>query len=281
MSKRIWILGVIPFLLILKMTLFVVDEKNQAVVLQLGKPVRIVKEPGLHSKIPFLQKVVYFEDRILEYDAAPTEILSKDKKNLVVDNYARWRIIDPLKFMQTVRDENGAQLRLDDIIYSEIRIDLGLHTLVEIISTQREKIMQHVTERCNKKAKDFGIEVIDVRIKRADLPPENEEHVYARMRAERRKMAKMYRSQGEEEAMKIRANTDKEKMIILSEARRKAEIIRGDGDALAIKIYAKAFGKDPSFYSFLRTLEAYRKCLSKGTTAVLSSDSEFFKYLSK
>ncbi len=266
--------------IILSGSAFTVDETRQVIVTQLGKYVRTITEPGLAFKIPFLQSVNRFEKRVLEYDAAAAKVITSDKKHLVIDNYARWRIVDPLKYYQTVRNEHGAQGRLDDIVFSEIREEMARHTLTEIVSINREAIMEKVHRQCNQKAKEYGIEVIDVRIKRADLPQEVAHSVYARMRAERQRIAKKYRSEGEEEAVKIRATTDKEKTILLAESYRQAEKLKGEGDAAAIKIYAEAFEKDPEFYSFIGTLEAYQKALRKDTTLVLPSDSEFFEYLS-
>jgi len=259
--------------------IFTIDEKEQAIVTQLGKWVRTVKEPGLNFRIPFVQKVHKFEDRVLEYDAAVAKVITSDKKHLMLDNYARWRIMDPLKFYQAVRNEFGAQSRLDDIVFSEIREEAARHTMTEIISINREVIMDAVGKQCNEKAVEYGIEVIDVRIKRADLPADVTHSVYARMKAERERIAKKYRSEGEEEAVKIRAKTDKEKTILLATSYRTAEKLKGEGDGEAIKIYAEAFEKDPEFYSFTRTLEAYEKSLTKDTTVILPSDSEFFKYL--
>lgn len=260
--------------------LFTVDETEQAIITRLGKYVRTVSEPGLGFKAPFVEKVHKFEDRVLEYDAAAAPIITSDKKHLVIDNYARWRIVEPLKLYQTVRDESGAQARLDDIVFSEIREELARHTLTEIVSVNREAIMEKVHKQCDEKAREYGIEVMDVRIKRADLPGEVAHSVYARMKAERQRIAKKYRSEGEEEAVKIRAQTDKEKTILLAESYRQAEKLKGDGDAEAIKIYAEAFEKDPEFYAFVRTLEAYEKSLGRDTTIVLPSGSEFFQYLS-
>jgi membrane protease subunit HflC len=258
---------------------FTIDETEQAIITQLGKYVRTVSEPGLNFKIPFLQSVRKFEDRVLEYDAAAAPVITSDKKHLVIDNYARWKIVDPLKLYQTVRDESGAQARLDDIVFSELREEVARHTLTEIISVNRETIMEKVHKQCDEKAREYGIEVIDVRIKRADLPSEVARSVYARMKAERERIAKKYRSEGEEEAVKIRATTDKVKTILLADAYRKAEKFRGEGDAGAITIYAEAFEKDPEFYAFIRTLEAYEKSLGRDTTVILPSDSEFFQYL--
>lgn len=259
--------------------IFAVDEKEQAIVTQLGRYIRTVKEPGLHYRIPFVQKVHKFEDRVLEYDSAAAKIITSDKKHLMLDNYARWRIINPLKFYQTVRTEFGAQSRLDDIVFSEIREELARHEMSEIIKDKRAEIMEEVGKQCNEKAAEFGIEVIDVRIKRADLPAEVTHSVYARMKAERERIAKKYRSEGEEEAVKIRAKTDKEKTILLAESYRTAEKLKGQGDAEAIKIYAEAFEQDPEFYAFVRTLEAYERSLKKDTTVILPTGSEFFQYL--
>ena len=282
MSRNIIIAIVLLIVIavVLAGSLFTVDETNQAIITQLGKYVRTVTEPGLHFKFPLLQNVHRFEDRVLEYDADAAPIITSDKKHLVIDNYARWKIVDPLKLYQTVRDESGAQARLDDIVFSEIREEVARHTLTEIISVNRESIMEKVHKQCDQKAREYGIEVIDVRIKRADLPADVARSVYARMKAERERIAKKYRSEGEEEAVKIRATTNKEKTIMLAESYRQAEKLKGDGDAEAIRIYAQAFEKDPEFYSFVRTLEAYQRSLQKNTTIVLPSDSEFFKYLS-
>lgn len=261
-------------------SLFTVDETEQAIVTQLGKFVREVKQPGLHFKIPLIQTEHRFEARVLEYDAAAKTIITGDKKHLDIDNYARWKIIDPLKFYQTAKNESDAQSLLDDIVFSEMREELARHTLTEIVSVNRKQIMDKVAEQCKLKAGDYGIQVIDVRIKRADLPQEVTHSVYARMKAEREREAKKYRSQGEEESVKIKAQTDKDKKILLADGYRDAEKLMGEGDAEAIKIYAEAFEQDSEFYSFVRTLEAYEKSLGKGTTIVLPSDSEFFRYLS-
>ncbi|MFQ5892767.1 MAG: protease modulator HflC [Nitrospinota bacterium] len=258
---------------------FTVSEVQQVVVTQLGKPVRVIQDPGLHFKLPFLQQVLFFDNRLLDYDSAPTEVVTKDKKALVVDNYSRWRIRDPLLMLQTVRDENGAQARLDDIIYSELRVELGLHTLIEIVASKRKEIFSKVTAKSNEKASEYGIEILDVRVKRADLPVENEKAVYGRMRAERQRIARQYRSEGQEEALKIRSITDKEKTILLADAYEKEQRLRGEGDAEAVAIYAEAFERDEDFYAFLRTLEAYRRSLTDKTTVFLPPDSQFLRFL--
>ena len=220
-----------------------------------------------------------FEKRILEYDAEPKAILSLDKKRLEVDNYARWRISDPLTFYRAVRTINGGLSRIDPIVYSELRVELGKHNLTEIVDKRREKIMRIVTEKASEKLKEYGIDVVDVRIKRADLSQENERAVFDRMIAERERQAKQYRSEGEEEALKIRAETDKDRAIILAEAYKKAQEISGEGDAKAVEIYAKAFKSDPSFYEFTRTLETYQKMIDTNTTLILSTDSDLLNLI--
>jgi len=262
-----------------RLVFYTVPQWMQAIVVQLGDPVRTVREPGLYVKIPFIQEVLYFDRRILEYDAQPRELLTVDKQQLVVDNYARWRVIDPLQFYRTVRNEAGAQSRLDDILYSNVRETLGRHTLREIVSEKRAELLEQVTKRSDENARGYGIEVIDVRIKRADLPEKNEQNVFSRMRTERERLAKKFRAEGEEEARKITSEADKEVRILMADARRQADIERGEGDALAVKIFADAYGRDPSFYEFVRTLEAYRKTLGEGTTLILSPSSDFFRLL--
>ena len=257
----------------------IVDETEQIVIVQLGKPVRNITEPGLNFKIPFIQSATVFEKRLLEYDSAPNTILTQDKKNLTLDNYAQWRITDPLKFMQTMRTQSLAQSRLDDIIYSSLRVQLGTHLMHEIVSTMRDSLMFKVTENASFTARDYGLEIVDVRIKRADLPRENEQAVFDRMKAERERMAKQYRSEGKEEAVKIRAETDKDREIILADAYKAAQTVRGDGEAQAIKIYARAYQSDPDFYEFVRTMEAYVEIFDDKTKLVLTPESEFLRYL--
>ncbi|WP_027720471.1 protease modulator HflC [Maridesulfovibrio zosterae] len=258
---------------------YIVKQTERAVVLQLGKPKSGPMGPGLHFKLPFVQNVIYFDSRLLEYDARPAEILTKDKKNMVVDNYSKWRISDPLQFYRTVRSIPRAQARLDDIIYAELRVALGRYTLIEIISSDRTSIMEEVTKTSNELLSPYGIEVKDVRIKRTDLPPENARAIYGRMRAERERMAKQYRSQGNEAAARITAQADKERAITLADANLKAEILRGEGDGIATKIYADSFGKDQRFYSFKKSLEAYEKSFKKNTKVILSSDNPFLQYM--
>ena len=261
-------------------SIFIVDETEQVVILQLGKPVKTVTNPGLNFKLPFpLQEKITFDDRLLEYDSPPEEILSKDKKSLIVDNYVRWKIVDPLQFLKTVQAVPTAKSRMDDIVYSELRRELGTHDMVEIITENREQIMDIITKQSNSATLAYGISVVDVRIRRVDLPAENEESIYARMEAERKRQANKFRSEGEEEAQKIRAATDRDKTIILADAYKDAEKIRGEGDAKAVQVYAKSYSADPKFYEFVRTLDAYKKVVDDKTTLVLPSDSKLFKLL--
>ena len=261
-------------------TIFIVDETEQVVILQFGKPVRTITQPGINLKVPFpIQEKIVFDDRLLEYDSPPEEILSQDKKTLIVDNYIRWKIVDPLQFLKTVQAIPTALSRMDDIVYSELRRELGTHDMVEIITENREQLMEEVTEASNAATMEYGISVIDVRIRRVDLPSENEESIFARMEAERKRQANKYRSEGEEEAQKIRAATDRDKTIILADAYKEAERLRGEGDAQAVNIYARSYSSDPKFYEFVRTLDAYKKVVDDKTTLVLPSNSRLFKLL--
>ncbi len=269
------ILGIVGY-----STAFVVNETEQVIITQFGEFKRSIRKPGLYFKIPLAQTVVFMEKRIMSSDAPPQRYLTLDKKRLVADPITRWRIADPLTFYKTVHDEAGARARLDDIVLSQMRGEIASHNFGDIIGNARAPLMQSVAEATESKArKEFGIEIIDVRIKRADLPTEVQESVFSRMRAERERIAKKYRSEGDEEAAKIRADTDKEKTILLAKAYEKAEKLRGEGDAISTKIYAEAYGKDPEFYAFLRSLTAYEKIVSAKSTVVLSSDSPLFKYM--
>ena len=279
MKKIMMILGFLIAFIGLT-TVFIVDETEQVVILQFGKPVRTITQPGINFKVPFpIQEKIVFDDRLLEYDSPPEEILSQDKKTLIVDNYIRWKIVDPLQFLKTVQAIPTALSRMDDIVYSELRRELGTHDMVEIITENREQLMEEVTEASNSATMEYGISVIDVRIRRVDLPAENEESIFARMEAERKRQANKYRSEGEEEAQKIRAATDRDKTIILADAYKEAERLRGEGDAQAVNIYARSYSSDPKFYEFVRTLDAYKKVVDDKTTLVLPSNSRLFKLL--
>ena len=259
--------------LLLQQSLFVVQQTQQALVIQLGHPLDKVYRPGLHIKLPFIQKVVYFDARILDYDARPAEALTSDLKSMVLDNYARWKIVDPLRFYRTMRTEANAQARLDAVIYSQIRAHIGRHTLTEVVNDERTAIMDSVTAKASEQMKEFGIKLVDVRIKRTDLPTENQRAIFDRMRAERERQATQYRSEGVEESTKIRSEADKERALILAEANKKSQVLRGEGDAEAARIYAEAFSRSPEFFSFQRGLEALRKSLGENTRMILTPDS--------
>ncbi len=272
--------GVVIAVFLLLQCLFVVDQTERAIVLQLGKPVGNADYgPGLHFKLPFIQNVIFFDARVLEYDAPAAEILTQDKKNMVVDNYSRWKIVNPLLFYRTVRNVQGGLSRIDDIVYSQMREALGRYTLTEIVAVERSTIMDEVTAKANVLLGEYGINIIDVRIKRTDLPQENQMAIYGRMQAERERQAKQYRSEGREEATKITTLADKQRAILLADARRAAEAARGEGEAGATAIYAQALSQDPDFYEFVRTMDAYKKTMKDQTQFVLTPQSEFFKYL--
>ena len=259
--------------LLLQQSLFIVQQTQQALVIQLGHPLDKVYRPGLHAKLPFIQNVVYFDARILDYDARPAEALTSDLKSMVLDNYARWKIVDPLRFYRTMRTEANAQARLDAVIYSQIRAHIGRHTLTEVVNDKRTAIMDSVTEKTPQQMKEFGIKIVDVRINRTDLPAENQRAIFDRMRAERERQATQYRSEGSEESTKIRSEADKERALILAEANKTSQVLRGEGDAEAARIYAEAFSRSPEFFSFQRGLEALRKSLGENTRMVLTPDS--------
>ena len=258
---------------------FTVDEKEQLVITRFGKPIRQINSAGLHMKVPFVDQLTYFDKRLLAYDSNPTEIITQDKKTLVVDNFSRWKIIDPLKFLQTVRNETGAQARLDDIIYSELRLEFGRKDLIKIVASERTELMDTVTKASDTKARKYGIQIIDVRLKRSELPSENLKSIYGRMRTERNRIARQYRSEGAEEAQKIRAQTDRERDILLAGAYEKEQVKKGIGDAKSIDLNAKAFSQDPDFYAFLKSIDVYKESLKDKTTIVLPPDSEFLRFL--
>lgn len=261
-------------------TLFVVQQTQQAIVLQFGEPKRTVQEPGLNWKIPFIQNVVFYENRVLSMVSQGSEqVILSDQKRLEVDTYARYSIVDPLKFYQTVRTVRIAQERLEAMVDSSTRRVLGNHSLVDILSEKRSEIISTIRNEVNTSAEALGISIVDVRIRRADYPDATSQNIFNRMKSEREREAKEFRATGEEEAQKIRATADKERTVLIAEARRAAEIIRGSGDSKSIAIYAEAFGVDEDFYSFYRSMQAYRKSFGENSTSMLlSPDSEFFRY---
>ncbi|WP_045222165.1 protease modulator HflC [Desulfonatronum thioautotrophicum] len=265
--------------LVVTQSAYIVDERERAIVLQLGKPVGTAKEPGLHFKLPFVQNVLFFDARILDYDSRPAEILTRDKKNMMVDNFTKWRITDPLQFYTTLRTLPMGQARLDDIVYAELRVLLGQHTMTEVITTKRSQIMEELTLKSNELVKEFGIEVIDVRIKRTDLPTETQRAVFNRMIAEREREAMTYRAEGEETAANIRSMADRERVILIAQANRTSQQVRGEGDAEAIRIFGGALSQNPDFYEYLRNLEAYKKTMGANTQVILTPSSPFLRLL--
>ncbi len=260
-------------------SVFTVQETEQALVLRLGEPRRVVKDAGLHYKLPLIENVILMEKRILDYDPPQEEIIASDKKRLVVDAYTRYRISDPLQFYRTVNNEIMAGQRLAVIINSSVRRVLATVELQSVLSGERRELMHQIREAVNTETQKIGITIVDVRIKRADLPEENSLAVFRRMQAERERDAKEARARGAEEGQKIQADADRQKTVLLAEARKLSEILRGEGDATRNRIYAKAFQTDPEFFRFYRSLEAYRKAMSANdTTLVLSPDSDFFRY---
>ena len=261
------------------LSLFVVKEINQAIVLQFGDPKKIISTPGLQVKIPFIQNVVFLDRRILSLDPAPEEVIASDQKRLIVDAFARFKITDPLKFYISVGNERVARSRLATIINSRLRSVLGKQSLATLLSEDRTKQMAIIQEGVNNEAGKFGIEIIDVRIKRADLPQANSEAIYRRMQTEREREAKEFRAKGAEMAVTITSTADKKVTVILAEAKKNSEIMKGEGDGQRNKIFAEAFGRDPEFFAFYRAMQAYEKALIGGDTSlILSPDSEFFKF---
>ncbi len=267
-------IGVVAFL-----SVIIVKEVNQAIILQFGDPKRIIMKPGLNFKIPFIQNVVYLDKRILNLDAPPEEVIASDQKRLIVDAFARFQIVDPLKFYISVGNERVARSRLSTIINSRIRNVLGQEELQTLLSKDRSKQMALIKEGVNNEAQNFGINIVDVRIKRADLPQANSDAIYRRMQTEREREAKEFRAKGAEMAVTITSTADKEVTVILADAQKQSEIMKGEGDGERNKIFAEAFGQDPEFFAFYRAMQAYEKALIGGETSlILSPDSEFFKF---
>jgi membrane protease subunit HflC len=259
--------------------LFTVHQTQQALVLQFGNPKRIVTEPGLHVKIPFIQNAIYIDRRVLDFDAVSEEIILGDQKRLVVDAFARYRIIDPLRFYQSVGSEEVYRGRINTILDASLRKVLGEVPLFTVLSEERGDLMARIRDQADVEAEPFGVDVIDVRIKRADLPAENSQAIYRRMQTEREREAKELRAQGAEMAQRIRARADRERRVLLAEARKEAQIARGEGDGEAVQIFADAFGQDIDFFSFYRSMQAYQDALGDDNTSfVLSPDSEFFRF---
>jgi len=271
------LIGVIMF-----QAAFVVKETNQAIVLQFGNPKKIITEAGLKFKLPFIQNVVFIDKRILNLDNAPEEVIAADQKRLIVDAFARFQIIDPLKFYISVGNERVARSRLSTIINSRIRGVLGTQELSTLLSKERAKQMAIIQNDVNEEAKSFGIKIVDVRIKRADLPQANSEAIYKRMQTERQREAKEFRAEGAEIAAKITSTADKDVTVLLANANKQSQIFKGEGDGQRNKIFADAYGKDPEFFGFYRAMQAYETALIGGDTSlILSPDSDFFKFFGK
>ena len=277
--SKIIIPAIILIGVVLSQSLFIVQEINQAIVLQFGDPKKIISKAGLNFKLPFIQNAVFLDKRILNLDNAPQEVIAADQKRLIVDAIARFKIVDPLKFYISVGNERVARSRLSTIINSRIRGVLGTQELATLLSTDRAKQMSIIQNDVNTEAKTLGIQIVDVRIKRADLPPANSDAIYKRMQTEREREAKEFRAQGAEIAQKIRSTADKDVTVLIANANKKSEIMKGEGDGRRNKIFADAFGRDPQFFAFYRAMQAYETALIGGETSlVLSPDSEFFKF---
>lgn len=270
--------GAVALILVLS-ALFTVHQTQQALVLQFGNPKRVVQEPGLHVKLPFIQNAIYVDRRVLDFDAEAQELILGDQKRLVVDAFARYRIVDPLRFYQSVGTETVLRGRIDTILEASLRKVLGEVPLFTVLSADRAELMNRIRDLANDEAKQFGIDIVDVRIKRADLPAENSQAIYRRMQTEREREAKELRAQGAELAQRIRSRADRERRVIIAEAQKEAQIIRGEGDAEAVGIFAEAFGRDVDFFTFYRSMQAYRDALAdENTSFVLSPSSEFFRF---
>jgi modulator of FtsH protease HflC len=267
------------------LSFFTVSETEFVLVTQFGRPIRTVTNAGLHVKWPY-QSATYFDRRLRIYNPRPSEFLTRDKKNIVVDTYVAWKIQDPDRFVQAVGDAPAAEMRLHDVVWSGLSAALGTHDLESLVSStekvQTSDLLDQLTQLTDTAAlKQYGIDVVDVRIMRLNLPEQNKQSVYARMRAERERIARQYRAEGEEQALSIRADADRQKEEILSAAYKEAEKVRGEGDAQSTRIYGEAYSKNPQLYKLLRTLETYKKVFDDKTTAILSSDSELLKILTQ
>jgi len=268
------------FLIVVSSAVYTIQETEQGIVLQFGDPKEVVATPGLHFKLPFIQNVVIYDKRVLLFENPSQEVIASDQKRLVIDAFAFYRIVNPLEFYQAVGTEDVARARLSNLLNASMRQLIGTVPLVDVISGERERLMSDIRVRINREAQQFGVDVIDVRIKRADLPAENSQAIYQRMQTEREREAREIRAQGEEQSLRIRAEADRTRTVLISVATRQSEILRGEGDGLAVRIFADAYGQDVDFFTFYRTMQAYRQALNADdTTIVMSPDGDFLQFL--
>jgi len=281
MSRTLIALGALAALVFVAAgSLFTVHQTQQVLITQFGQPIRVISTPGLHVKVPFVQNVIAFDRRLLDYDAPGEEVILGDQRRLIVDSFTRYRITDPLLFFQTAgAAEGGIRARLNSIVTSALRRVLGNEPLLSVLSADRTRIMADIRRQVNDEARRFGIEVTDVRIRRADLPEENTQAILSRMQSERERVAREARAEGAEAAARVRAGADRERTVLLAEAQAQADVLRGQGEQEAIGIFAGAFQRDPQFFQFWRTMQAYREAFGEGETRMLlSPDSEFFRF---
>jgi membrane protease subunit HflC len=279
-TKKILIISTIAILLFLS-TIFTVDQRQQVLILQFGQPIRTINKPGIKFKIPLIQNAVFFDKRIIDLGISEQEVIASDQKRLIINAFAKYQIIDPLKFYTTVGTNQGFANKISGILDSSLRQVIGEVTLSELLTENRSNIMAKIKDVVSSASEIFGVKIVDVRIMRADLPKENSDAIYARMQTEREKEAREIRANGAEEADKIRAAADKERTIILAEAKKSSDITKGNGEAESNKIYANSYGRDPEFADFYRSMSAYKEALnSEKTKMVISPDGEFFKYFS-
>tara|TARA_B100001123_G_scaffold437665_1_gene570453 strand:- start:946 stop:1815 length:870 start_codon:yes stop_codon:yes gene_type:complete len=280
-NRKIFVPSLLVLLLLIFSAMFIVKQTEQALVLQFGDPIRVIKKPGLKFKLPLIQNAIFYDTRVLDFDAEVEEVILSDQKRLLVDAFIRYRIVDPLKFYQSVGNENGFKARVGGILSGSLRRVLGSDPLEVVLSTDRATLMEKIQDGIDEEAVNFGVEMVDVRIKRADLPKANSEAIFGRMRAEREKEARQFRAEGSEESQRIKAKAEKDKAVILAEANKESQTIRGEGDGESVKIYADTFKQDEDFFAFYRSMEAYKKAFKDGEdepTLILSPDSDFFKY---
>lgn len=279
MKFKILLIAIAVIVFVAFNSLFILDERKQALIVQLGEVVDVRQEPGLQIKLPFFQNVIDYDNRLLDIRMQSQEVIAFDRKRLIVDAFAKYKIIDPLKYYQAVRDDRGLQNKFGPVLESSIREEIGRVNLIDLLSDKRTEVMKAIKQRANTVAGNYGIDILDVRIMRTDLPQENSLAIYERMKAQHEKEARQTRAEGVEEATKIKANADKQKRVILAESEKQSQILRGQGDGKASKIFADAYNKDAKFYEFYRTMQAYRNSIKgKETKLILSSDSEFMKF---